>query len=58
MSVFLSAPEKPGMYRIPRAAYAAHPERFVRREPTPQALPTETWINPPTREAAALAAAH
>jgi len=40
------------------AAYRAHPERFVRRAPTPPALPTETWINPPAREAATLAAAH
>lgn len=37
------------------AAYAARPERFVRRPPTPPALPTETWINPPARESAALA---
>jgi putative transposase len=29
------------------AAYAAHPERFVRRPPTPPALPTAVWINPP-----------
>ena len=28
-------------------AYAAHPERFVRGCPKPQALPTEVWINPP-----------
>ena len=40
------------------AAYRAHPERFVRRAPTPPALPTETWINPPAREAATLQAAH
>ncbi len=39
------------------AAYAAHPERFVHRPPTPPALPTETWINPPAREVAAVAAA-
>ena len=39
------------------AAYAAHPERFVRRPPTPPALPTETWINPPARQLAALATA-
>ncbi len=30
------------------AAYAAHPERFVRRPPRPPALPTAAWINPPT----------
>jgi putative transposase len=29
------------------AAYAAHPERFVRRAPSPAPLPTAVWINPP-----------
>jgi putative transposase len=29
------------------AAYAAHPERFVRRPPTPPSLPKEVWINKP-----------
>ena len=29
------------------AAYMAHPERFVRREPQPLPLPTAVWINPP-----------
>jgi len=29
------------------AAYAAHPERFVRRAPRPSPLPTHVWINPP-----------
>jgi putative transposase len=29
------------------AAYAAHPERFVRRPPEPKPLPTAVWINPP-----------
>jgi putative transposase len=28
-------------------AYEVHPERFVRRPPTPPALPTAVWINPP-----------
>lgn len=28
-------------------AYAAHPERFVRRPPTPPGLPKPAWINPP-----------
>jgi len=28
-------------------AYAAHPERFVRKRPEPPALPTPVWINPP-----------
>ena len=31
-------------------AYAAHPERFVRRPPTPPELPTAVWINPPPRK--------
>jgi len=38
--------------RILDAAYAAHPERFVRGGPVPPALPHEVWINPPTRNAA------
>jgi len=29
------------------AAYAAHPERFVRKPPVPLALPNAVWINPP-----------
>ncbi len=29
------------------AAYAAHPERFVRKAPTPPELPTVAWINRP-----------
>jgi putative transposase len=34
-------------------AYAAHPERFSAGPPTPAAMPTEVWINPPTRSALA-----
>jgi putative transposase len=30
-----------------RAAYAAHPERFVNQRPNPPPLPTAAWINPP-----------
>lgn len=30
-----------------QAAYAAHPERFVKGPPAPPALPTAAWINPP-----------
>ena len=33
------------------AAYAANPDRFRRRRPTPPALPTVAWINDPSREA-------
>ncbi len=29
------------------AAYAAHPERFVRKAPQASAAPTAVWINPP-----------
>ncbi|MGQ0648034.1 MAG: integrase core domain-containing protein, partial [Gemmatimonadaceae bacterium] len=29
------------------AAYVRHPERFVRHQPVPPALPTAAWINPP-----------
>jgi hypothetical protein len=28
-------------------AYTAHPERFVKGQPCPPALPTAVWINPP-----------
>ncbi len=30
------------------AAYALHPERFVRGVPSPPSLPTEVWINKPS----------
>ena len=33
------------------AAYQARPERFGHRRPTPPKLPTEAWINQPSREA-------
>lgn len=32
------------------AAYAAHPERFVRKPPQPPALPAVAWINEPREE--------
>jgi putative transposase len=35
------------------AAYAAHPERFVRKLPQPPRLPTTAWINKPDTEEAA-----
>jgi putative transposase len=31
-------------------AYATHPERFVRKIPTPPALPAVAWINQPEEE--------
>lgn len=33
--------------RVLDAAYAAHPERFVRRPPSPPELPNAAWINKP-----------
>lgn len=33
--------------RVLDAAYAKHPERFVRGRPAVKGLPTEVWINPP-----------
>jgi len=36
--------------RILTAAYLEHPDRFVRRPPTPPPLPTAVWINPPKPE--------
>jgi putative transposase len=32
------------------AAYAAHPERFVHKPPTPPQLPTAAWINKPQQD--------
>ena len=32
------------------AAYAAHPERFVKGAPKPADLPQAVWINPPTKK--------
>jgi putative transposase len=36
--------------QVLNAAYAATPERFVRRPPRPPALPTAAWINKPASE--------
>ena len=38
--------------RVLSAAYAAHPERFVRKPPQPPRLPHAVWINPPKEESA------
>jgi putative transposase len=35
------------------AAYDAHPERFVRKPPTPPRIPDSSWINPPKPKEAA-----
>jgi putative transposase len=39
--------------RVLEAAYAATPERFVRRAPTPPPVPAAAWINKPNTEEAA-----
>lgn len=41
--------------RVLDAAYHRHPERFVRKRPTPPELPTAVWINPPAAATAAMA---
>jgi putative transposase len=41
--------------RALEAAYQLHPERFVRKPPTPPALPTTVWINPPAAKPIAVA---
>jgi putative transposase len=38
--------------RVLDAAYATHPERFVRQAPEPPMLPTMAWINEPKEETA------
>jgi putative transposase len=38
--------------RILTGAYLVHPERFVRKPPTPPALPPAVWINPPKNQPA------
>jgi putative transposase len=37
--------------RVLDAAYAAHPERFVKAPPVPKPVPTAVWINPPQASA-------
>lgn len=39
--------------QVLRAAYAAHPERFVNGQPKPADLPQAVWINPPQKNKAA-----
>jgi putative transposase len=39
--------------RVLLKAYEAHPERFVRKPPSPQQLPPAVWINPPAAQPAA-----
>jgi putative transposase len=41
-----------------QAAYAAHPERFVRKIPVPPTLPEAAWINKPTLVASSDEARH
>lgn len=39
-------------HQVLSAAYAAHPERFVRKPPQPPVLPHAVWINPPKKPSA------
>ena len=39
--------------RVLAAAYAAHPERFVKGVPRPADLPHAVWINPPAKKSTA-----
>jgi hypothetical protein len=39
--------------RCADAAYARHPERFVRKPPAPPQLPSAAWINKPKEPASA-----
>ncbi len=43
----LAADRRAARAAVLTTAYATTPERFVRRIPTPPALPTAAWINPP-----------
>ena len=38
-----------GRQKVLDMAYAAHPERFVKRPPTAPELPGKVWINPPAK---------
>jgi putative transposase len=40
--------------RVLDAAYASHPERFVRKLPAPPSLPATAWINQPGQKEAAI----
>jgi len=33
------------------AVFAAHPERYVKKPPSPPKTPTTVWINPPQNKA-------
>jgi hypothetical protein len=37
-------------HEVLNSAYAAHPERFVRKPPVALPLPEAVWINPPPKE--------
>jgi len=39
-----------GRKKVLDLAYAAHPERFVKKPPAPPDLPKAVWINPPAKE--------
>ena len=45
----LAAAKREQRARVLADAFAKHPERFPNGLPTPSALPTEVWINPPAK---------
>ena len=45
----LAAAKREQRARVLADAFAKHPERFPNGLPTPRALPTAVWINPPTK---------
>ena len=46
----LAAAVRAQRQQVLAAAYAAHPERFVKGRPRPADLPTAVWINPPVKK--------
>lgn len=45
----LAAAKREQRAQVLREAFAKHPERFPNGLPTPKALPTAAWINPPAK---------
>jgi putative transposase len=41
--------------KILASAYAAHPERFVRGQPSAEEVPTAVWINKPKEKEVTMA---
>jgi hypothetical protein len=52
MSASSSTAVSENRQRVLKAAYAAHPERFVGKPTQPPVPPHEVWINPPKEQSA------